>query len=170
MVKKDFEIVQNEKSYNQTKNDLRTRFQPKSRMSHGVVSIAPWVDIVFLIICFALLDARFTLQPGVVINLPKSSFSDGFRSRMVTIVLSVKERDSDLRKEIIFFNDERFFVKSDKDMLKLKNAFAESLRKHHESNLIIQADCHVQHGTLVKIFNMARDVGIKQVDVATNPL
>jgi biopolymer transport protein ExbD len=43
------------------------------------------------------------------------------------------------------------------------------LREHHDANLIVQADQQVPHGTVVQVMNMALEVGIKQVNIATRP-
>ena len=155
-----------EKPRERTVSGLRTRYFPKSRIGQGLISIAPWFDIILLVFFFVLLDAKFVLQPGVVIDLPEASFSDGLRSGLIAVVLSVESVGGGSGEEIIFFDDERFLVKRDEQMEALKAAFAKGVAKHPDSGLIIQADRHVQHGTLMRLFNMAREVGIRTVNVA----
>lgn len=160
-------MIRKEKVGGETVSGLRTRYIPKSRVGHGVVGVAPWFDIVLLLIFFVLLDGKLVLQPGVVIELPETSMSDGFRSELRAVVMSAEGIGSGPREETIFFNDERFIVKDAEQMTKLRNRLAKRSASYPESGLIILADSHVQHGTLVKMFNMAREIGIKRVNIAS---
>jgi len=128
--------------------------------------VAPWLDVVLLIVLFVLLEAKFVLQPGVVIDLPEAPFHGGFRSGMVVVVLSVMGTEDRSRDEIVFFDDERFLVRYDGQMRNLTDSFAAGARQHPDEALIIQADRHVRHGTVMMLLNMAQQVGIKTVNVA----
>jgi len=150
-----------------TVGGLRTRYFPKSRISQGLVSVGPWVDIVFLLLFLGLLDMEFVLQPGVVVNLPETPFREGLRSQMIAVVLSVNGDQSAKREDIVFFDDERFLVDDAQQMGALKQAFSESARLHSESSLIIQADEKVSHGTIMRLLEMARDVGIRYANLAS---
>ncbi len=167
MENKDMDqIPEKEERYVRDADWLRTRYRPRNRIGQGLISAAPWVDVVLLLIFFTLLDSKMVLQPGFVIELPEASFRDGSRSSMLAVVISVETIDGSERQEIVFFDDVRFMVKSYEQMEKLKYAFAEYLKKMPEFNLIIQADKHVSHGTLVKLYDIAGDVGIKTVNIA----
>jgi biopolymer transport protein ExbD len=147
---------------------LRTRFLPKSRMGQGIVGIAPWVNIVLLIIFFILLDKKFVLQPGYVVDLPRGVFSGGSRSELAVVVRSVSQAGgSGLRKEIIYFNDQRFLANDDQQMKNFQSALAGSPVKDKNSGLIVFADSHVNIETLMTLFNMASEVGIRKVNVAS---
>lgn len=160
-------MIRKENLSGQTVSGLRTRYFPKSRIGHGLISMAPWFDVVLLMIFFVLIDAKFVLQPGVVIELPEAPVSHGFRSRLRAVVMSTEGLSAGSREETIFFDDERFIVKDEQQLKKLKNRIAKRSAAYPDSGLIILADSHVQHGTLVKLFNMAREVGIKEVNVAS---
>jgi len=147
---------------------LRTRFLPKSRLGQGIIGIAPWVNIVLLLIFFVLLDKKFVLQPGYVVDLPRSAFSGGLRSELAVVVRSVGQSGvSGLRKEIIYFNDQRFLANDDQQMKNLQNALASRPVKDKNLGLIVFADSHVNTETLMKLFNMAMEVGIRKVNVAS---
>lgn len=145
---------------------LRTKYFPKNRIGHGLVSAAPWIDVVLLLICFVMLESRFVLQHGVVIDLPSSSSRSMVASDMVAIVRSV-DGGTGVRREIIFFDDERFLVENEGQMLDLKEAFVNHVEKHRGSAILIYADRHVMQGTLVTIFNMVRNAGVVRVNIAT---
>ena len=149
---------------------LRTRYFPKSRIGQGLISVAPWVNLALLMFCFLILDSKLVVQPGVCVELPRGPFREGTGFEIVADVLSVRGTGGAPREEMIFFNDQRYRVKSEEQMRSLKQAFAVRLREHHDANLIIQADQRVPHGTVVQVMNMALEVGIKQVNIATRSL
>ena len=148
---------------------LRTRFLPKSRLNRGLVGAGPWVDIVLLIIFFLLVDSKVVLQPGVRVSLPRAPFREGSPFGMTAVVLSVGGTESGPGREIVFFDDERFLVSDAEQMRGLRSAFSARSRKYKESNLIIQADKRVRHGTVVSIMNMALEAGVEQVTMAVEP-
>jgi biopolymer transport protein ExbD len=147
---------------------LRTKYFPKNRIGHSLVSAAPWLDVIFLVICFVMLESSFVLQQGVVINLPTSSFVSTVSSDMILVVRSVDGGESGI-KEIIFFDDERFLVDNENRMIDLKASFVEHVVRHKESAMLIYADRGVKQGTLVNIFNMVRDAGVVRVNIASRP-
>lgn len=148
---------------------LRTRYFPKNRIGHGVISMAPWLDVVFLVLCFIILDSKFIFQQGMVVNLPVSSSRDSLLTEMVAIVRAVETGDASKRREIVFFDDSCFQVNNDEQMKMLKQAFVEYVVRHAESGMIIYVDTDVRQGTLAKLFDMAREAGVVQVNIAARP-
>ncbi len=147
---------------------LRTKYFPKNRIGHGLVSAAPWLDVIFLVICFVMLESSFVLQQGVVIDLPVSSFKSALSSDMILVVRSADGGGSGI-KEIIFFDDERFLVENENRMRELNASFVEHVTRRKESAMLIYADRGVKQGTLVNIFNMVRDAGVVRVNIASRP-
>ncbi len=58
------------------------------RFHPALVSVVPFVNVLFLVVVFFALSSRFALQPGLAIALPKSSFtlSPPQNSQLVSIV------------------------------------------------------------------------------------
>jgi len=148
---------------------LRTRYFPRARIGQGLVSVGPWLDVILLIIFFLLVDSRFVLQPGVIVDLPTAPFRNGSRLGMVAVVMSVKGAEAGSRREIVFFDDERFLVEDEAQMDGLKRAFDGRIRKYPDASLVLEADRRVPHGTVVNIMDMALDVGVRQVNLAVRP-
>lgn len=147
---------------------LRTKYFPKNRIGHGLISAAPWLNIMLLLICFVILESRFILQQGVVIDLPPSSFKGMIHAELVLVVRSV-DGGSQGKKEIIFFDDERFIVSESGQMKSLKASFVRHVGKDNDSGALIYADGDVRQGTLVNIFNMVRDAGVVKINIASRP-
>ena len=67
-------------------------------------------------------------------------------------------------KEIL--NDLESQLKKNKS---LQKALADQVGANRESSMIIEADAKVQYGTVMDLVTMARDVGVRQVNMATRP-
>lgn len=152
-----------------TVSGLRTRYFPRFRVGQGLLSIGPWLDVVLLVIFFALLNSRFVLQPGVIVELPEAPFRNGSQSGLVVVVLSFRGPHHGGRQEVLFFEDERFPVGQEARMREFQTALAARAARAAEPHLIIQADRRVDHGTVVRLMNIAREAGIRNVNVAARP-
>jgi biopolymer transport protein ExbD len=161
--------VRNQSAISGSTAGLRTRYYPRSRIGQGLISVAPWVDIVLVVILFVLLDGKLVLQPGVVVDMPTAPFQDGARFGLIAAIWSVRGAEVGTRESIVFFDDERFLAGDEVQMAAFKQALAEQARQRPGDNLIIHADRRVPHGTVVEMMNMATDVGIRQVNIAARP-
>ncbi len=150
-----------------TVSGLRTRFFPKNRIGHGLISLAPWLDLVLLLVLFLLLQTHFVLQPGVLIRLPTTRFSDGSRPVMALVVLSVPGESEKAFREIAFFDDARYRLDQERYRDALREALAARARKRPDGDLAILADKSVSHGTIMTLCDMARDAGIGRVNVSS---
>ncbi len=150
-----------------TVSGLRTRFFPKSRIGQGLISIAPWLDILALMMMFLALQANFVLQPGVLIRLPQTRFTDGSRPVMAMVVLSVPTETGEHGREIVFFDDVRYLADKDRYMDALREALVARARTRPDGDLAIMADRAVSHGTIMFLCDMAREAGIGRVNVSS---
>ena len=95
----------------------------------------------------------FVLQPGVVIQLPESPFTDGVSYGSIIVTIS--------QEGMMFFNDERTTLGG------LASAFSQAAHEDEGATLLIEADRRVSHGTIVEIYNMALAAGIREVALGT---
>ena len=157
----------NDKPNDALVSGLRTRFFPKSRIGQGLISVAPWLDILVLMMLFVLLQAHFVLQPGVLIRLPETRFADGSRPAMAMVVLSLPTEPGRPSREIVFFDDARYLIGSERYMNALREALGAQAQTRPEGDLAILADESVAHGTVMMLCDMAREAGIAQVNLAS---
>ena len=148
---------------------LWERFFPRNRIARGLVNSGPWIDMALLTVLFVLVGSKIILQPGVVVALPEAPFTGGARFGMMAVVLSVDGASPGVREEIVFFDDERFRMRDDIQVEKLRDVFARAAKDMEDGGLILQADQRVRHGTIVLLMDMAMDVGIQKVNVAQKP-
>jgi len=145
---------------------LRTRYVPRSRIGHGFVSMAPWLDVVLVLVFLVMLENRLVVHPGVVIEIPEAPFREGISSDLIAVVLSVEGGAHRRREEIVFFDDDRYIMNNKKQMERLQRALLTHLRRSPESGLVLEADRRVPQGALMDLFEMARRVGIRNVNIA----
>lgn len=151
-------------------SSLRTRFSPKSRIGQGLVSMAPWMDVVLLLILFLLLEGRLVLQPGLVVELPAAPFTDGARPGLVAVIISAGSGSRGGREDMVFFDDERFVMGDSTQMQALKASLLRNMKRREEDVLTIQADRRVPHGTVQEVIQAALDAGARKVNIAADPL
>jgi biopolymer transport protein ExbD len=162
-------MIRREKYSSWWASGIRTRYFPKSRIGSGLISIAPWLNVVLLMIFFLLIDRKYVLEPGVVIELPKAPIEGGSPFGLTAVILSIKGTEKGEREEIVFFDDVRYRLKQEEQRRRLQRAFAGHLREGQEVTLVIQADRGVSHGIVVDLMNMAMAAGIDKVNIAARP-
>jgi biopolymer transport protein ExbD len=143
--------------------ELRTRFVPKSRIRSGLASISPWLDLVLILFFFMFSERRIVMHPGVIVNLPVANCEEGVASGMIAVVLALDNPDG--ASEVVFFDDEPYAASDEKRMSELKVAFKEYSTIHEETALTIYSDEKIAHGTISKIVQIARDIGLERVNM-----
>ena len=129
------------------------RFKP-SRKPAGVFTLSIALsDAALLTLAFFIAISPFVLQPGINISLPESSFTGG--ARFNSMVLSIT------RGGWFYFNDVRLSEGS------LPIELERAAKNNPEAVLIIEADEHVSHGTVIAAWNAALAAGISEVSIAT---
>jgi biopolymer transport protein ExbD len=126
--------------------------QPKREEISLGVSIAPLIDIVFLLLIFFMLTSHIEIMPGIDIKLPDISERGSDTSIENIIVALDKAGNCYLNKEIISYKD-------------LYLRFIETARLK-KTNLILQADRDVKHGYVVRVMDLAKKAGITSIVIA----
>lgn len=132
---------------------LRRRYVTKAPRVRGLLQVAPWVDVTLLFVLFLVIHSSFVLQPGIVLDLPRSSASGGARFGALVVTIA--------GNGLIFYDDERISLDG------LASALARDAKKDPENTLIIEADGRVEHRTLVTIYDHAAAAGLKRVLLST---
>lgn len=128
----------------------------KARAS-AQVDLVPMIDIVFQLILFFLVSTTFALLPGISLNLPESTTSEGVSTGGITITM--KEDGQ------IWFNS----TSVDLDTLNRElAAFDEvSYEERVEYPINLEADRLVTNGEIVTIFDILRQNGFSAVNLRT---
>jgi biopolymer transport protein ExbD len=129
-----------------------SRLVRRSQLAKGQMDIAPLVDVCFLLLIFFMLTSNFVIQPGIKVRLPRAVTSEVIDSENLVIVIT--------GQDLLFLNEKP--VQIGELVERLKTAARE------RSNLLIRADVGASLGRVVEIWDLCRELGIAQVNLATN--
>lgn len=130
------------------------RFKRHIGLEHGLrqFDIAPLIDIVFQLLIFFMLTSSFILQPGIKINLPKAVTSDVIEEKNIIIVIS--------GEDVIYVDNSIFTFKELKSYLAKISLSSKAI--------LIKSDKRASMGRIVEVWDLCRELGINQVNIATD--
>jgi biopolymer transport protein ExbD len=130
------------------------RFKRHMELEHGLkqIDIAPLIDMVFQLLIFFMLTSSFVMQPGIKVNLPKAVTSEIVKYENIEVVVS--------GENVIYLNGKVVTMQELNNLLK-------TVAKR-QPPILIKADRRASLGRVVEIWDMCRDLGIQQINIATN--
>ncbi|MDP2904672.1 MAG: biopolymer transporter ExbD [Candidatus Omnitrophota bacterium] len=130
------------------------RFKRHVELEHGLkqIDIAPLIDVVFLLLIFFMLTSNFVIQPGIKVRLPRAVTSEVIKTDNIEILVT-GENVMYLNSRVVTADEIRVFFKQ---------------TAKREQTILIKADRRASLGRVVEIWDMARDLGIAQINIATN--
>jgi biopolymer transport protein ExbD len=118
------------------------------------ISIAPLIDIVFLLLIFFMVTSHFDIASGVQINLPEVAQRLLHEEKKTRVVLIVDK------------NSDTYLDGQKMDMEKLRENLARLTKEQEGLHLILQADKDVSHGKVVEIMDLAKSAGVQAIIIA----
>ncbi len=118
------------------------------------ISIAPLIDIVFLLLIFFMVTSHFDIAAGVRIKLPK---------------VSQKADEADTDKKVILVIDKsgQIFLKGERiEQESIENIIKKMVTEEGISKMILQADKDVKHGRVIEIMDLSKSAGIQSIIIA----
>jgi len=130
------------------------RFKRHMELEHGLkqIDIAPLIDVVFQLLIFFMLTSSFIMQPGIKVNLPKAVTSEAVQPENIEIMVS--------GENVIYLNGK--VVTSQE----LNGLFKQVAQRNQP--ILIKADKRASLGRVVEIWDLGRDLGVSQINIATN--
>jgi len=101
---------------------------------------------------FFMLTSSYIFQPGIKINIPKAVTSEVVQEKNLIITIS--------KEGLIYLNQHLLSL----DQLKVHLAKL----ANEERPLLIKADRNASLGKVVQIWDMSREAGLTQINIATN--
>ncbi len=130
------------------------RLKRRTAIVKGQLDIAPLVDVMFNLLLFFMLTSNFVIQSGIKVSLPKAITSEALGGGKENIVVSVTGQD------LLFLDDKP--VSINELMAELKEA------AHRDKSVLLRADTKTSLGRVVEIWDLCREYGIPQINIATN--
>ncbi len=128
----------------------------KKQSKQMTMDITPLIDVIFLLLIFFMVSTTFITAPGIHINLPTVSAKlQPEKKKSFEVSISEKNR---------FFFDGKSIKKRD-----LKKALIQAKKEGWTGSLIIRADGKVQHQQVVFVMDIAKQVNIHKLSIATQP-
>ncbi len=129
-----------------------SRLKRRTQIEKRQIDIAPLVSGVFLLFIFFVLSSNFVAQPGMKVDLPRAITSEIVSSENLVVTLT--------GQNLIFLNDQPVTV--NELAAQLKEAAGEN------KSLLLKADAGASLGRMVEIWDLCRELGISQVNIATD--
>ncbi|MBT4501138.1 MAG: biopolymer transporter ExbD [Gemmatimonadetes bacterium] len=118
--------------------------------------LTPMIDVVFQLLIFFMVTAVFAITPGLDIKLPEAEEAQAPEKENLFIVV---DQDGNMK-----LNHKSVTFASLKEELQEKRRLLDNT-----TMIIIQGDERATHGQIVQIMDIARQVGIVDQVIATEP-
>ncbi len=128
------------------------RLKRRTEIKKGQLDIAPLVDVMFLLLIFFMLTSNFVVQPGIKVSLPKAVSSEVIRSENLVVTLT--------GQDLLFLNDQPITVQG--LTVQIRQAALD------DKTVLLKADTSASLGRVVEIWDMCREYGVPQINIATN--
>lgn len=130
------------------------RFKGRMELEHGLkqIDIAPLIDIIFQLLIFFMLTSSFIMQPGIKVNLPKAVTSEVVKFENIELLVT--------GENVTYLNGRVVTMQEIKAIIKAAAKKSQAV--------LIKADRRASLGRVVEIWDLARDMGITQINIATN--
>ena len=126
-------------------------FKRHIELKKGQLDIAPLIDVVFLLLIFFMLTSTFISQQGIRVNLPSAVSAKPLPGEDLVIFVDAKDR---------------FVINKKAVTLKRLTASIEAAAKAR-SSILIKADKEASLGRVVEVWDLCRDAGISNINIAT---
>jgi len=127
------------------------KFKRHVSLEKGQLDIAPLIDVVFLLLIFFMLTSSFVFQPGVKVNLPKAMTSEVLHQKSLIVTIT--------GENTLYVENSPVTMEEFKKSLKVAAL--------ENKSLLIKADKFASVGKVVEIWDLCRQEGVTQVNIAT---
>lgn len=125
-------------------------------MGKPEISMAPLIDVVFLLLIFFMVTTVFPENRGLVIEKPESTMSEPLALKKMTFIISSQGKIEFQEREVIVADITRL-VK-------------EQLIAAPDTAVLLQIDKQATTEVFIKVLDACKAGGAKQVGIATKPI
>jgi len=131
------------------------RLKRRSSLRKGNLEVAmkiPLIDVMFNLLIFFMLTSNFVMQPGIRVSLPRAVTSEVLNSENLIVTLT--------GQDLLFLNDAPVTITE--LIPRIKRAAEEN------KSVLLKADINSSLGRVVELWDLCRDAGVSQINIATN--
>ena len=131
----------------------------------------PWINAIVLVLLLVMVHRKIAVTPGVMFDLPQAPLREGSHTTMTAMMIPVgSENRPGGQDTLVFFDDDRFLT-SDTQQWAALSARLREIAAHNQQDgtLLLLADKRVSHGDVMNFVNLARESGVKRVNVGLKP-
>jgi len=165
--------------------ELREHYRPAAAATRLTLAIAPWFDVLLLVVATVLFHVATALVPGQPVDflaapagaggLPAATLHDGARSSLVVVVRALPApavrdlRAADALRAEAFFGDGRYNLALESRRDAFRAALAAAVRASGETTALVYMDGSVPHRDAVRFSALLRDTGLAGASFVTRP-
>ena len=127
---------------------------------------APWLTLALLLGLAALAGNSFVVAPGVLMDLPATSFGEGETTSLAALVLPLARESGGGEETFVFFDDARFTLSDPASAAALRRNLQERAASDRSGVLLLLADRRVPSGDMMTLVELARKAGVRRVELA----
>lgn len=116
------------------------------------INVVPLVDIILVVLIIFMVTAPMIMKPSINVNLPKAASGDKSTPSQLSISIAPGG--------VLNLNG------SKADEAAIQTKAQEEVGKNPEVQAIISADKEVPHGTVVRIIDIVKTVGVKKFAIS----
>lgn len=124
---------------------------------NAVIDLAPLIDVVFILLIFFMVSTTFMRESELEVTLPEASGQPS-ETKPDTIIITVDERGR-------YAVDGKVLINNQTDTL--QRALQREMKKYEKPRLLIQADGAAQHEAVVTVMDVAQQLGLYRMGIAT---
>jgi len=128
------------------------------------IELTPLIDVVFLLLIFFMISTTFTKETSLKINLPESS---GEQSAAVPRSVEVQISERSQYALAIDNQSAKALINSSRDTIKRA---LEPYKGEKQLLLIIRADQKAPHESVIKVMDVAQELGLNNLTFATQKI
>jgi biopolymer transport protein ExbD len=118
------------------------------------IELAPFVDILFLLVTYFLMNATLANNPSIKIELPKSDTSQSAETQPLTIVINQENQ--------IFVNDKNVTLKD------LGKEVLGRIKDKEKDQVIIRGDKKSSYQMVISVMDELNKAGVTRFNLATD--
>ena len=124
------------------------QFNPKKKR-RVIINITSLIDVMFLLLIFFMVTSTFIDRPGMKLELPSAQSAEV--ARVEKLVLYIGSDDE------VILNDQPV------SMDDLEETMRAAMSELEDRTLVLNADKTVQHGTVIRVMDIAKKLGLKKL-------